>query len=61
MNPNTDYNGILDKKLGDNWSDPVANADAGIKYMKATIPQFKKILGPQLASSLKFPTWTNFA
>ena len=49
MNPSSSYGGTL-TPLGNNWSDPYANAENGVKYLRDNIASFKKQLGKDIAS-----------
>jgi len=56
LDPNSNYDGVLNYSLGNKWSNPYYNSKAGLKLMKSSINRFKSSIGNEL-SQLKFSNW----
>ena len=58
MNPNRKYEGVDATPLGNRWSDPDTNANAGIQLIEVSIKQLKKIMKPENWAAINVGDWT---
>jgi hypothetical protein len=59
MNPNLKYPGVDATPLGNKWSDPDTNADAGIQLIRNSIIELKNKLGPANWAAINVSDWAN--
>jgi hypothetical protein len=59
MNPKLKYPGVDATPLGNRWSDPDANANAGIQLINVSIKQLKKMMEPANWAAINVSDWAN--
>jgi len=59
MNPNRKYEGVDATPLGNKWSDPDTNANAGIQLIRNSIIQLKKQMEPGNWAAINVSDWAN--